>query len=122
MSVPKVVKRPRVLLDIEEHASFIFGENMEAGLRFPEAVFRKLATRRLSASSRCPESEASDGSSHRSYQGSAGGPWRGFQTTSSSILSGKTESRSSGCFTERESWKAFFGMKCERVPILRGST
>lgn len=41
-----IVKRPAVLLDIEEHAWFIFADNEEAGLRFPfacDATFERLA-------------------------------------------------------------------------------
>jgi len=35
--VATIVKRPAALLDIEEHAWFIFRDNEEAGLRFPLA-------------------------------------------------------------------------------------
>lgn len=51
----QIVKRPRVLLDIEEHAGFIFGDNMEAGLRFPEAcdaTFERLLERPFIGSAR----------------------------------------------------------------------
>ena len=40
-----IVKRPAALLDIEEHAWFIFQDNEEAGLRFPfacDATFERL--------------------------------------------------------------------------------
>ena len=44
-----------MLLDIEEHAGFIFGDNMEAGLRFPEAcdaTFERLLEMPLIGSAR----------------------------------------------------------------------
>jgi toxin ParE1/3/4 len=62
-----------VLLDIEEHASFIFRDNQEAGLRFPlacDATFeRLLETPRIGRELRL---------SHASLSGSRQWPVQGF--------------------------------------------
>jgi hypothetical protein len=53
--VAQIVKRPSVLLDIEEHAGFILGDNVEAGLRFPgacDATFERLLQMPLIGSAR----------------------------------------------------------------------